>query len=82
MLLLAHIGKERQPESSLVKISQETPAEMIGTTRTSVSFRKNKFRKPGFIEYIGGLTVHSSLLNVILRDEVSLHSQRLHPEEA
>ena len=68
LLLLAHIGKERKPEPALAKISQETLAEMIGTTRPRVSFFMNKFRKLGFIEYNGGLTVHSSLLNVVLHD--------------
>jgi len=68
LLLLAHIGKERKPEPSLAKISQETLAEMVGTTRSRVSFFMNKFRKLGFIEYNGGLTVHSSLLNIVLHD--------------
>lgn len=68
LLLLAHIGKERKPEPALAKISQETLAEMIGTTRSRVSFFMNKFRKLGFIEYNGGLTVHSSLLNIVLHD--------------
>jgi CRP-like cAMP-binding protein len=68
LLLLAHIGKESKPEPALAKISQETLAEMIGTTRSRVSFFMNKFRKLGFIEYNGGLTVHSSLLNIVLHD--------------
>jgi CRP-like cAMP-binding protein len=68
LLLLAHIGKERKPEPALAKISQETLAEMIGTTRSRVSFFMNKFRKLGFIDYNGGLTVHSSLLNIVLHD--------------
>jgi CRP-like cAMP-binding protein len=68
LLLLAHIGKARKPEPALAKISQETLAEMIGTTRSRVSFFMNKFRKLGFIEYNGGLTVHSSLLNIVLHD--------------
>jgi CRP-like cAMP-binding protein len=68
LLLLAHIGKERKPEPVLAKISQETLAEMIGTTRSRVSYFMNKFRKLGFIEYNGGLTVHSSLLNIVLHD--------------
>jgi CRP/FNR family transcriptional regulator, cyclic AMP receptor protein len=68
LLLLAHIGKERKPEPALAKISQETLAEMVGTTRSRVSFFMNKFRKLGFIEYNGGLTVHSSLLNIVLHD--------------
>lgn len=68
LLLLAHVGKESKPEPALAKISQETLAEMIGTTRSRVSFFMNKFRKLGFIEYNGGLTVHSSLLNIVLHD--------------
>jgi hypothetical protein len=68
LLFLAYIEKEREPEPALATISQETLAEMIGTTRTRVSFFMNKFRTLGFIEYNGGLTVHSSLLNIIPRD--------------
>jgi CRP/FNR family cyclic AMP-dependent transcriptional regulator len=69
LLLLANFGKEAKPEPVLLKISQETLAEMIGTTRSRVSFFMNKFRKLGFIEYNGKLEVHSSLLNVILYDK-------------
>ena len=69
LLLLANFGKEGKPEPLIAKISQETLAEMIGTTRSRVSFFMNKFRKLGFIEYNGGLHVHSSLLNVILLDQ-------------
>jgi len=68
LLLLAHFGKEGKPETVITKISQETLAEMIGTTRSRVSFFMNKFRKMGFIEYNGELHVHSSLLNVVLHD--------------
>lgn len=68
LLLLAHFGKEGKPETVIAKISQETLAEMIGTTRSRVSFFMNKFRKLGFIEYNGELRVHSSLLNIILHD--------------
>jgi CRP/FNR family transcriptional regulator, cyclic AMP receptor protein len=68
LLLLANFGKEGTPEPITTKISQETLAEMIGTTRPRVSFFMNKFRKLGFIEYNGKLKVHSSLLSVILRD--------------
>jgi CRP/FNR family transcriptional regulator, cyclic AMP receptor protein len=68
LLLLANFGKEGKPEPVLAKISQETLAEMIGTTRSRVSFFMNKFRKMGFIEYNGGLHVHSSLLNIVLHD--------------
>ena len=68
LLLLANFGKESEPETLIPKISQETLAEIIGTTRSRVSFFMNKFRKLGFIDYNGGLQVHSSLLNVILHD--------------
>jgi CRP/FNR family transcriptional regulator, cyclic AMP receptor protein len=68
LLLLAHFGKEGTPETVVPKISQETLAEMIGTTRSRVSFFMNRFRKLGFIHYNGGLQVHSSLLNVVLHD--------------
>jgi CRP/FNR family cyclic AMP-dependent transcriptional regulator len=68
LLLLANFGKEGKPEPVIAKISQETLAEMIGTTRSRVSFFMNKFRKLGFIEYNGELHVHSSLLNVVLHD--------------
>ena len=68
LLLLANFGKEGKPEAVIPKISQETLAEMIGTTRSRVNFFMNKFRKLGFIEYNGGLNVHSSLLNVVLHD--------------
>jgi CRP/FNR family cyclic AMP-dependent transcriptional regulator len=68
LLLLAHFGKEGIPEDVVPKISQETLAEMIGTTRSRVSFFMNRFRKLGFIHYNGGLQVHSSLLNVVLHD--------------
>ena len=68
LLLLANFGKEGKPEPVIPKISQETLAGMIGTTRSRVSFFMNKFRRLGFIEYNGGLSVHSSLLNVVLHD--------------
>ena len=68
LLLLANFGKEGRPEPISTKISQETLAKVVGTTRPRVSFFMNKFRKLGFIEYNGGLKVHSSLLGVILRD--------------
>ena len=68
LLLLAHFGKEGKQETVITKISQETLAEMIGTTRSRVSFFMNKFRKLGFIDYNGELHVHSSLLNVVLHD--------------
>ena len=68
LLLLARFGKEGTPETVVPKISQETLAEMIGTTRSRVSFFMNRFRKLGFIEYNGTLKVNSSLLNVVLHD--------------
>jgi CRP-like cAMP-binding protein len=68
LLLLAHFGKDGVPENVVPKISQETLAEMVGTTRSRVSFFMNRFRKLGFIHYNGGLQVHSSLLNVVLHD--------------
>lgn len=68
LLLLAHYGKEGKREPIIAKISQETLAEMIGTTRSRVSFFLNKFRKLGFIDYNGGLLIHSSLLNIVLHD--------------
>ena len=69
LLLLAHFGKESIPEEVIPKISQETLAEMIGSTRSRVSFFMNRFRKLGFIHYNGdGLRVHSSLLNIVLHD--------------
>ena len=69
LLLLAHFGKEGMPETVIPKISQETLAEMIGTTRSRVSFFMNRFRKLGFLNYgESGMQVHSSLLNVVLHD--------------
>ena len=69
LLLLAHFGKEGVPETVIPKISQETLAEMIGTTRSRVSFFMNRFRTLGFLEYdASGMQVHSSLLNVVLHD--------------
>ena len=68
LLLLAQFGKEGAPETVIPKISQETLADMIGTTRSRVNFFMNRFRKLGFIEYNGHLSIHSSLLNVILHD--------------
>jgi len=68
LLLLAHFGKDTPPDTAIAKISQETLAEMVGTTRSRVSFFLNKFRKLGFINYNGDLHIHSSLLNVVLHD--------------
>jgi CRP/FNR family cyclic AMP-dependent transcriptional regulator len=69
LLLLANFGKEGRPEPIIAKISQETLAEMIGTTRSRVSFFMNKFRELGLIDYNGGIEIHSSLLNVVLHDQ-------------
>ena len=69
LLLLANFGKEGRPQTIIAKISQETLAEMIGTTRSRVSFFMNRFRKLGFIRYNGTIEVHSSLLSVVLNDK-------------
>ncbi len=69
LLLLANFGKDEEPEKKIIEISQESLAEMIGTTRSRVSFFMNKFRKLGFIHYNGGIRIHSSLLNVVLNDQ-------------
>jgi len=69
LLILANFGKDGKPEPIIPTISQETLAEMIGTTRSRVSFFMNKFRQQGFIDYNGHIEVHSSLLNVLLVDE-------------
>lgn len=69
LLLLANFGKEGEPEPVLAKISQETLAEMIGTTRPRVSFFMNKFRRLGLIKYNGRIEVHRSLLNVVLNEK-------------
>jgi CRP/FNR family cyclic AMP-dependent transcriptional regulator len=68
LLLMAHFGKEGKADAIIPKISQDMLAEMIGTTRSRVSFFMNKFRKLGFLEYNGSLHVHSSLLNIVLHD--------------
>jgi CRP/FNR family cyclic AMP-dependent transcriptional regulator len=68
LLLLAQYGKEGKPETAIAKVSQETLAELVGTTRSRVNFFMNKFRNLGFIHYNGDLQVHSSLLNVVLHD--------------
>ena len=68
LLLLARYGKEDQPHGVLPRVSQETLAEMIGTTRSRVNFFMNKFRKLGFIKYNGGLQINTSLLSVVLHD--------------
>jgi CRP/FNR family cyclic AMP-dependent transcriptional regulator len=69
LLLLANFGKEGRPAPIIAKISQETLAEMIGTTRSRVSFFMNRFRELGLIDYNGKIEVHSSLLNVVLHDQ-------------
>jgi CRP-like cAMP-binding protein len=74
LLLLANFGKEGRPEPIIAKISQETLAEMIGTTRSRVSFFMNKFRELGLIDYNGSIEVHSSLLNVVLHDQPQIRS--------
>ena len=68
LLLLANFGKDEEPELVIPPVSQEMLAEMIGTTRSRVSFFMNKFRQLGFIEYNGSLKVHSSLLNMVLHE--------------
>ncbi|HEY4940159.1 MAG TPA: Crp/Fnr family transcriptional regulator [Rhizomicrobium sp.] len=74
LLLLANFGKEGRPEPIIAHVSQETLAEMIGTTRSRVSFFMNKFRKMGFISYDGTVEVHSSLLSVVLNDSPQLRN--------
>ena len=68
LLLLARYGKEDVPQRALPKLSQETLAEMVGTTRSRIDFFMNKFRRLGFIEYNGGLKIHNSLLSIVLHD--------------
>jgi CRP/FNR family transcriptional regulator, cyclic AMP receptor protein len=75
LLLLANFGKEGRPEPIITKVSQETLAEMIGTTRSRVSFFMNKFRKLGFISYNGTMEVHSSLLSVVLSDRPEINDK-------
>jgi CRP/FNR family transcriptional regulator, cyclic AMP receptor protein len=70
LLLMAEFGKPGEPETLIPKISQESLAEMIGTTRSRVSYFMNRFRKLGFVEYNGRIRVHKSLLNVILHDKL------------
>jgi CRP/FNR family cyclic AMP-dependent transcriptional regulator len=76
LLLMAEFGKPGEPEMLIPKISQETLADMIGTTRSRVSFFMNRFRKLGFVEYNGRIRVHKSLLNVILHDHLPEHNAR------
>ncbi len=75
LLLLANFGKDGRPEPIAAKISQETLAEMIGTTRSRVSFFMNKFRELGFINYNGHIEVHSSLLDVVLREKPEINEE-------
>jgi CRP/FNR family cyclic AMP-dependent transcriptional regulator len=75
LLLMANFGKEGKPEPVIAKISQETLAEMVGTTRSRVSLFMNKFRKLGFIKYNGTLEIHNSLLNMVLHDNPHLRSR-------
>jgi len=75
LLLLANFGKEGRPETIIGKVSQETLAEMIGTTRSRVSFFMNKFRKLGFVSYNGKIEVHSSLLSVVLSDHAPVQEK-------
>ena len=75
LLMLANFGKEGKPEPIVAKVSQETLADMIGTTRSRVNFFMNKFRKLGFISYNGTLEVHSSLLSVVLTDQPELKNK-------
>ena len=74
LLLLANFGKEGLPEPIIANVSQETLAEMIGTTRSRVSFFMNKFRKLGLIDYNGRIEIHTSLLNVVLHEEPHINS--------
>jgi CRP/FNR family transcriptional regulator, cyclic AMP receptor protein len=79
LLLMAEFGKAGEPETLIPQITQETLAEMIGTTRSRVSFFMNRFRKMGFIEYNGRIQVHKSLLNVILHDDLPEHNAEKPP---
>ena len=74
LLLLANFGKDGRPEPIIAKVSQETLAEMIGTTPSRVSFFMNKFRKLGLIDYNGQIEIHTSLLNVVLHEEPHINS--------
>ena len=81
LLLMAEFGKPGEPETLIPAITQEALAEMIGTTRSRVSFFMNRFRKLGFIEYNGRIRVHKSLLNVVLHDQFSGHNSERPPTE-
>ena len=82
LLLMAEFGKPGEPEQYIPKVSQETLAEMIGTTRSRVSFFMNRFRKLGFIEYNGRIKVHKSLLDVVLHEEFSERHPERTPDSA
>jgi CRP-like cAMP-binding protein len=79
LLLMAEFGKPGEPETLIPAITQGTLADMIGTTRSRVSFFMNRFRKLGFIEYNGRIRVHQSLLNVILHDQLPEHNAEMPP---
>jgi CRP-like cAMP-binding protein len=81
LLLMAEFGKPGEPETLIPAITQEALAEMIGTTRSRVSFFMNRFRKLGFIEYNGRIRVHKSLLNVVLHDQFAGHNSECPPVE-
>jgi CRP/FNR family transcriptional regulator, cyclic AMP receptor protein len=81
LLLMAEFGKPGEPETLIPAITQEALAEMIGTTRSRVSFFMNRFRKLGFIQYNGRIRVHKSLLNVVLHDQFSGHNSERPPME-
>jgi CRP/FNR family cyclic AMP-dependent transcriptional regulator len=76
LLLMAEFGKPREPETLIPAITQEALAEMIGTTRSRVSFFMNRFRKLGFIDYNGRIRVHKSLLDVVLHDQLTEHNSQ------
>jgi transcriptional regulator with XRE-family HTH domain len=79
LLLMAEFGKPGEPESFIPPVTQEALAEMIGTTRSRVSFFMNRFRKLGFIDYNGRIQVHKSLLNVVLLDQLPEHDSEKRP---
>jgi CRP-like cAMP-binding protein len=79
LLLMAEFGKLGEPETFIPPVTQETLAEMIGTTRSRVSFFMNRFRKLGFIDYDGRIQVHKSLLNVVLLDQLPEHNSEMPP---
>ena len=76
LLLMAELGKPGEPPTFIPSVTQEAPAEIIGTTRTRVSFFMSRFRKLGFIDYNGRIQVHKSLLNVVLLDQLPEHNSQ------